>query len=189
VTGPDGRVLAANTAFLTMAQIGSAARAVGKSLDSWLGETGVDVDILLANLRQRGAVRLFASKLRGEQGLVTDVEISANAVKFDGSQNFGFNMRDVSRRFNPRSERSPGIPRSMEQLTDLIGRVSMKDLVRDATDVIERLCIDAALELTKNNRASAAEMLGLSRQSLYIKLRRYGLGEPGDADGDGDDGS
>jgi DNA-binding protein Fis len=29
--------------------------------------------------------------------------------------------------------------------------------------------------LTQNNRASAAEMLGLSRQSLYVKLRRFGM--------------
>ena len=43
--------------------------------------------------------------------------------------------------------------------------------------MIERLCIEAALELTRDNRASAAEMLGLSRQSLYAKLRRYGLGD------------
>ena len=34
-----------------------------------------------------------------------------------------------------------------------------------------------ALEITGDNRASAAEILGLSRQSLYAKLRRYGLGE------------
>jgi transcriptional regulator of acetoin/glycerol metabolism len=40
------------------------------------------------------------------------------------------------------------------------------------------LCIQAALEMTKGNRASAAEMSsGLSRQSLYTKLRRYGLAE------------
>ena len=45
--------------------------------------------------------------------------------------------------------------------------------------MIERLCIEAALEVTNDNRASAAEMLGLSRQSLYTKLRRYGLGEGG----------
>jgi DNA-binding NtrC family response regulator len=64
----------------------------------------------------------------------------------------------------------------MEHLTELIGRVALKDLVREATDVIERLCIEAALELTGDNRASAAEVLGLSRQSLYVKLRRYGLG-------------
>jgi DNA-binding protein Fis len=32
------------------------------------------------------------------------------------------------------------------------------------------------LELTKDNRASAAEILGLSRQSLYSKLHRFNLG-------------
>ncbi|NCX72053.1 MAG: hypothetical protein EBW88_01380 [Betaproteobacteria bacterium] len=67
--------------------------------------------------------------------------------------------------------------RSMEQLSELVGSVSLKDLVRESTDVIERLCIEAALVMTKDNRASAAEMLGLSRQSLYTKLRRYGLAE------------
>ena len=49
--------------------------------------------------------------------------------------------------------------------------------MRESTDVIEALCIEAALKLTRDNRASAAEILGLSRQSLYTKLRRYGIGE------------
>lgn len=31
--------------------------------------------------------------------------------------------------------------------------------------------------MTNDNRASAAEMLGLSRQSLYVKMRRYGMSE------------
>ncbi len=73
---------------------------------------------------------------------------------------------------------------SAQQFTDLIGRVSLKDMVRETTDLIERLCIEAALEITRDNRASAAEMLGLSRQSLYSKLRRFGLG-----DMDGDEGA
>jgi DNA-binding protein Fis len=33
--------------------------------------------------------------------------------------------------------------------------------------------------MTHDNRASAALLLGLSRQSLYVKLRRYGLGSLG----------
>jgi transcriptional regulator PpsR len=73
------------------------------------------------------------------------------------------------------------LPRSVDQLTELIGRVALKDLVREATDMIERLCIEAALEKTNDNRASAAELLGLSRQSLYVKLHRYGLGDLADA--------
>lgn len=55
--------------------------------------------------------------------------------------------------------------------------------MREAADVVERLCIEAALNLTGDNRASAAEILGLSRQSLYVKLRRHGLGDLR-ADGD-----
>jgi DNA-binding NtrC family response regulator len=51
----------------------------------------------------------------------------------------------------------------------------MKDLVRDTTDVIEKMCIEAALNLTGNNRASAARVLGLSRQALYLKMNRFGI--------------
>jgi DNA-binding NtrC family response regulator len=47
--------------------------------------------------------------------------------------------------------------------------------VAQTTDVIEKMCIETALELTRNNRVAAADMLGLSRQSLYVKLRKYGL--------------
>ena len=53
----------------------------------------------------------------------------------------------------------------------------MQEIVSETADLIEKLCIEAALRLTRDNRASAAEMLGLSRQSLYVKLRRYGIGE------------
>jgi len=76
------------------------------------------------------------------------------------------------------------LPRSTDEMTELVGRVPLKDIVRETTDLIEQLCIEAALELTGDNRASAAEMLGLSRQSLYVKLRRFGIGElTSDADG------
>ncbi|WP_242510882.1 helix-turn-helix domain-containing protein [Halorhodospira halophila] len=65
--------------------------------------------------------------------------------------------------------------RSIEQTTALVGQVPLRDLVREATDLIERMCIETALNITHDNRASAAELLGLSRQSLYSKLRRHGL--------------
>jgi DNA-binding NtrC family response regulator len=69
------------------------------------------------------------------------------------------------------------MPRSVEQLRELVGRVSLKELVRESADLIERLCIEAALDVSGNNRASAAQLLGLSRQGLYSKLRRHGLAE------------
>ena len=70
------------------------------------------------------------------------------------------------------------LPRTPDQLRQLVGRVSLREIVAETTDVIERMCIEAALNLTGNNRASAAEVLGLSRQSLYSKLSRHGVGTP-----------
>ncbi len=184
VTDGDSRVIIANAAFFDMVQITHEENARGRPLDDWIGSSGVDVAVLIANLRQRGAVRFFASTIRGEEGSVVQVEISAVSIRNGGQPCFGFAIRNVAPRMaSPGNADSPGaaraLPRSVEQLTELIGQVPLKDLVREATEVIERLCIEAALELTGNNRASAAEMLGLSRQSLYVKLRRYGLGDLG----------
>jgi transcriptional regulator PpsR len=182
MTDHDGRVLAANAAFADMAQLAGEEQARGQSLDRWLGQSALDVEVLISNVRQRGAIRFFATSLRGENGGVAQVEVSAVAVANGGQPSLGFAIRNVGPRLRTGQRIGRDLPRSVEQLSELIGRVALKDLVREATDVIERLCIEAALELTGDNRAAAAEMLGLSRQSLYVKLRRYGLGEQ-DSDG------
>lgn len=180
VTDLDGLVITANQAFIDLAQLASESRVRGQSLERWLGRTGVDLNVLISNLRQRGAVRLFATVMRGEYGATTDVEISGVAVTEGDQPCMGFTIRDVSRRLAA-EVRTTGagreMPRSVGQMTELVGRVPLKDIVRDTTDLIEQLCIEAALELTHDNRASAAEMLGLSRQSLYVKLRRFNIGD------------
>ena len=185
VTDDEGLVLTANAAFLEMAQLSREEQARGQPLDRWVGQSGVDLDVLTNNLRARGSVRFFSTTLRAEDGGSIPVEISAVSVRNGGQPSFGYAIRNVGQRLLmtpavPAAARA--LPRSVEQLTELIGRVSLKDLVREATEVIERMSIEAALELTNDNRASAAEMLGLSRQSLYVKLRRYGLGDLTTAD-------
>ena len=177
VTDIDGRVISANAAFVELAQLTTEEQVRGETLDRWLGRTGVDLSVLISNLRQRGAVRLFATTLRGEYGAVTDVEISATMVPHGERPFLGFTIRDIGRRLTGDARGKRELPRSAGQLTELVGRVPLKDIVGETTDLIEQLCIEAALELTHDNRASAAEMLGLSRQSLYVKLRRYGVGD------------
>lgn len=183
VTDLDGLILTVNQAFLDLAQLATEEQARGVSLEKWLGRTGVDLSVLISNLRQRGAVRLFATSMRGEYGSTSEVEISAVAVTEGEQPCLGFTIRDVGRRLPSDARASREVPRSVGQMTELVGRVPLREIVRDTTDLIEQLCIEAALQLTRDNRASAAEMLGLSRQSLYVKLRRYGLG---DASGEGD---
>ncbi|RZI93340.1 MAG: transcriptional regulator PpsR [Variovorax sp.] len=181
VTDVNGQILSANDAFLELVQLTNEDQARGESLGRWVGRTGVELSVLVSTLRQRGSLRLFPTSLRCEHGLVTDVEISATLVRDSGDDTYlGFTIRDVSRRQGAAMRTTKELPRSAGQLSELVGRVPMKDIVGETTDMIEQLCIEAALELTRDNRAAAAEMLGMSRQSLYVKLRRYGLGELAD---------
>ena len=176
VTDPAGRILYANASFVTMVQMDSADSVQGESLDRWLGRAGVDLGVLVATLRQNDAVRLFPTVIRGRFGAETTAEISATSV---GGEHpcLGFTIRDVGRRLPTEGRSTQGLQRTVGQLTELVGRVPLKDIVGETTDLIEQLCIEAALQLTRDNRAAAAEMLGLSRQSLYVKLRRFGLGD------------
>ena len=89
-------------------------------------------------------------------------------------------IREVCRRINGEQDAEDHLHRSIEQITGRVGRVPLKQQVRDSTDVIEALCIESALKLTQDNRAAAAELLGLSRQSLYTKLRRFDIGDSED---------
>ena len=177
VTDNAGNILTANAAFLDMAGLPAEELARGESLDRWVGNSGVELEVLMTNLRQRGSVRFFTTTVRAEDSSSIQAEISAVAIGNGELPSFGFAIRNIGPRLRVEPPAEPAMPRSVEQLTQLIGRVPLKDLVRESTDVIEKLCIEAALELSGDNRASAAEMLGLSRQSLYVKLRRYGLGD------------
>jgi transcriptional regulator PpsR len=181
--GADGRIITANPAFLDLAELPNEGQARGEELSRFLGRQSIELDVLLAQVRGRGPVRMFRTIMRGDQGSQAEVEVSAVSVLDGGQACFGFTIRDIGTRPALQSEATSALP-AAGQLTDLVGRVPLKELVREATDVIEKLAIEAALELTGNNRASAAEMLGLSRQSLYVKLRRYGIGEA-DADEEG----
>lgn len=178
VTDLNGIVLSANRSFLQMAQVSNEALIQGEPLDRWVGRAGVDMKVLLSNLKQCDVVRLFATRMRGDLGSATDVEISAVSVSGGEQPCLGFTIRDISLRLETESKSSNDVFRSKGQMTELVGRVPLKDIVSETTDLIEQMCIEAALELTGDNRSSAAEMLGLSRQSLYVKLRRFGINVP-----------
>ena len=184
LTDTAGRVVAVNRAFARLAQLSSEDQARGQTLDRWRGRTGVELSVLLANLRESGSAGLFSTELRGTLGLVTEVEIAASVLDEPGEASFAFALRDVGRRLAPSEQALPTkVPASVQQLTELVGRVPLKQIVAETSDLIERLSIETALTMTKDNRAMAAQLLGLSRQSLYVKLRRFGIGGLDSGDG------
>jgi transcriptional regulator PpsR len=169
-------IVTANAAFVELLQAASIDQLRGRHLSESIGRPGIDLDLIEGQIDQHGAARNVATILR----VGNDIEgepVELSAVRTSGEEGYyAFVIRPIGRRLRDLPPGSQDMPRSVEQLTDLVGRMSLKDIVRESTDLIERLCIEAALSYTSDNRASAAEILGLSRQSLYSKLHRYGLG-------------
>lgn len=180
LTDDDGRIMAANQAFLELVQVLGEDQVIGHPADRWLGRSGVDLNVLLSNVREKSVVKLFSSTLMPLGGSPAQVEISACRLDEPDGPAFALFVRDVERRVASEHPVTAKLPGSIEQVTKRVGRVPLKDLVRESTDLIEALCIETALEVTQDNRASAAELLGLSRQSLYAKLRRFNIGSIGD---------
>lgn len=182
VTDAEGDILTANRAFLDLSQLASEEQAKGRSLGNWVGRPGADLSVFLSTVRKHGVVRMAASSIRGDLGLATEIELSAVTLPGEDSPGVGFVMRDVGRRVSTVPHGARDLTKAVEELTSLVGRVSLPTLVRDTTDLVERHFIEAALELTGDNRTTAAEVLGLSRQTLYVKLRRHGLSSQPDSD-------
>jgi len=164
----------ANPAFLQLVQVGAEASVAGERLARWLGRPGADMTVLLANIQRHGVVRLFTTAIQGELGTETEVEISAAGDRETDPAHFGVVFRAVGQRLpGPNDDQHLGAV--LNSLNEQVGKSSLRTLVRDTVAEVERHYIGATLKLTGGNRTAAAEILGLSRQSLYVKLSRYGL--------------
>jgi transcriptional regulator PpsR len=179
---PDGFVLVdeegvirrANRAFLEMVELGAMGSVVGESLSRWLWQPGADLSVLLSTYDRHRVVRLFSTTLHGELGTETEVEISVAGAADAESRNIGMVIRDVGRRLQAQPE-DGRLLSALGPIAEQLGRGPLRKVVDDTVGVIERYHIKSAIETSGGNRTAAAEILGLSRQSLYAKLRRYGL--------------
>lgn len=177
---PKGVITSVNESLMDLVGAAHLSDVVGRSFADFLGRGQIDLSVLTEQPQRSGHMRIYATKLLNDLGNRIAVEISATHLADTDVPVIGCVIRDVSRADAARSmsggvgmAHAPAEP--ARNVMDLVGSASLKDIVAETTDVVEKMCIETAVELTGNNRVAAAEMLGLSRQSLYVKLRKYGL--------------
>lgn len=170
VTDSDLTILTANDSFFDLLNLSGLADAEGVTFDRFFERPAVDCKVLIGNVREHNVVRRFASSVKTRFGQAINVEIAACQLQLEDHSILGFWMRPTNNIIMGAEVKQENVSRSNEQIANLVGHMSLKEIVRETTEMIETLCIETALELTKNNRASAAQMLGVSRQSLYSKL-------------------
>lgn len=181
LTDTSGIIKSVNEEGMALLGLTASSQVLGQSLERWFLRGAVDWGVLNTSLRQQLPVRNFATEVRTLSGMTLPVEVSAVCLARPEPL-YAFFVRDMDRRLQGSASVVSSQTNPFSDLSQLVGRRPIKDIVGETVDTIERMCIEAALELTHNNRASAAEMLGLSRQSLYVKLRRFGMVAEAEAD-------
>ena len=176
VCSSNGVILTTNNTFVSMSQSTQKESVLGKSLEIWLGRASIDLKIILGTVREHGSIKDYASTITADDGSSPiDVRISAAGFNSAKLSLIAIGIHQISKASNQSVDKPDNLGKNAKELTQLVGKVPLKQIVTETTDIIEKLCILAALDLTMSNRASAAELLGLSRQGLYIKMRRFGI--------------
>ena len=176
VIDENGVIKRANRALIELAEIGSTNAVVNENLGRWLSRPGADLSVLISNVQRHGAVRLLSTTVQGELGTETEIEISASGYQQDGERRIILVLRNVARRLSPSPE-TDSLRAALASMNETVGKTPLRKLVKSTVGVVEQHYVRAALQLANGNRTTAAEILGLSRQSLYAKLDRYNLGD------------
>lgn len=167
VLNAEGRIVRVNRAFLELIEENSESQVIGQPLGRWMAKPGADAAALLSSLQHQPAVSQFTTTIRGELGTATAVELSAASSADEDARYIGVLLHKT---------RSAGQTPETDSLpTARVGKLALREIVQEAVTTVERRCIESALKLAQGNRTAAAEMLGLSRQSLYAKLSRYAI--------------
>ncbi len=168
----DGVLLKANPTFLDLAQVGVESAVLGQKLSLWLSQPGEDFAVIAGLVNRHGSVRRMLCRLEGELGSATEVEISAVGDRTTNPKTLGLLMRDVS----PRQTRSDSNVESRDSNDNLEPpRDTLEAAVKASVEAIERRYLEEALTTSRGNRTLAARRLGLSRQTLHVKLNKYKL--------------
>lgn len=177
LTDSKGVIRDVNEAFLIMTDAAQIRDVKDRSLGDFLVRGAVDLKLMIEAAGKSGRMSHYSAQISSVVGNRAAVDLSvAQLRQRSRDTGFGFIIRDVTPMATD-GEAAPGMMTedAMRNVMDLVGTASLKELVSATSDVVEKMCIETAVKLTNNNRVAAAEMLGLSRQSLYVKLRKHGM--------------
>ena len=169
----EGKIVDTNESFLILSEYPNIDEVVGKLFSDFLRNSTTDLKILTDNSKRLGKIRNYATDFITTFGSKIPVTISSTWVSNEDDDFYGFILRDSSNvEFEKQNDNEK---HSWEATTKLVGSAPLKELVAQTGDIAERICLETALNLANNNKVAAAELLSLSRQSLYVKLRKHNL--------------
>jgi transcriptional regulator PpsR len=173
ITDSSGRVQMANPAFLMLCSQASTEQQVrGRMLGDLLGDPTRRLAQLIADVRRQG----IATQIRMPLGTSThpqEAEISATLLDEGDQVCIGFTLRRAD---SPAGLRPvDDLVQAIELLTLQLGRVSLPELMHEASFAAERHLMRTALARAEGDATAAADWLGITPESLALRAHRHGL--------------
>lgn len=177
VTDTVGRVLWANPAFVELGQAASESRLRGALLADALGGDALQWATLLAKVRTHGIIGQTTVSLRPSGSPALLASVSAALLAEGDQEHIGFTLR-----LDAATAAVAGSPEElshdMGQLAGHLGRLTLDQLLGEASRMAEVHFIQAALRSTGGRLDAAAELLRVSTQQLASRMHELGLPPP-----------
>ena len=168
VTDVDGGVLVANPAFLKLVQASTEASVRGRPLSDWLSLPNEPFAELLARVSREGMAGYAPSQVLALDAITRPVEVAATLLSEIDPPCIGFSIRlspspagDISVTVEP-------MQAAVQVLCDQVGSAALPELMRRASEVLQRNFIRMAMERAGADLNKAATMLGINPQQLEM---------------------
>ena len=178
-TDSIGTIKHVNDSFISLCKIENQQLLIERPFSDFLARGIIDMKVLIEATLENGSTMPFKTQLISNYDIKTEIEITSTKTSINFVDYICFLISHRPNESEPETENNINenvvSEKATKKIMKLVGSAPLKDLVADTSDIVEKICIETALKMTKNNRVATAEMLNLSRQSLYVKLRKYNL--------------
>ena len=171
VTDVDGGVLVANPAFLKLVQASTEASVRGRPLSDWLSLPNEPFADLLARVGREGMMGYVPLQVLSQDAIVKPVEVAATLLSEIDPPCIGFSIRLVPGPGGDISVAVEPMQAAVQVLCDQVGSAALPELMRRASEVLQRNFIRMAMERAGADLNKAANMLGINRQQLDLLNR------------------
>ena len=168
VTDINGGVLVANPAFLKLVQASTEASVRGRPLSDWLSVPDEPFSELLSRVGREGMVGYAASEVLTLDATVKPVEVAATLLSEIDPLCIGFSIRLAPHPARETAIAVEPMQAAVQVLCDQVGSAALPELMRRASEVLQRNFIRMAMERAGADLNKAASVLGINRQQLDL---------------------
>ena len=166
VTDMAGSVLVANPAFLKLVHASTEASVRGRPLSDWLSLPDEPLAELLARVGREGMMGFIPSQMMALNAIAKPVEVAATLLGEIDPPCIGFSIRSAPAEGRGISVATEPMQAAVQVLCDQVGSATLPELMRRASEVLQRNFIRMAMERAGADLNKAANVLGINRQQL-----------------------